>query len=159
MHQSRAPTLRATYRLQLHAGFTLRDATAVIPYLHALGISHVYASPILAARAGSRHGYDATDPRRINPELGSEDDLNTLAATLHERGMGLLVDIVPNHMAAGPENPYWEDVLSHGERSRYTKWFDIDWRMHADHRVVLPILRDELDAVIARGELRVEVKE
>ena len=159
MHESRAPTLRATYRLQLHAGFTLRDATAVVPYLHELGISHVYASPILAARAGSRHGYDATDPRRINPELGSEDDLKTLTAALHERGMGFLVDIVPNHMAAGPENPYWEDVLSHGERSRYAKWFDIDWRMHPDHRVVLPILRDELDAVIARGELRVEVKE
>jgi malto-oligosyltrehalose synthase len=159
MHESRAPSLRATYRLQLHAGFTLRDATAVVPYLHELGISHYYASPILAARAGSRHGYDATDPRRINPELGTEDDLKTLAAALHQRGMGLLVDIVPNHMAAGPENPYWEDVLSHAERSRYAKWFDIDWRMHPDHRVVLPILRDELDAVIARGELRVEVKE
>jgi malto-oligosyltrehalose synthase len=159
MHESRAPTLRATYRLQLHAGFTLRDATAVVPYLHELGISHLYASPILAARAGSRHGYDAIDPRRINPELGSEDDLKSLAAALHERGMGLLVDIVPNHMATGPQNAYWEDVLSHGERSRYAKWFDIDWRMHPDHRVVLPILRDELDAVIAQGELRVEVKE
>jgi (1->4)-alpha-D-glucan 1-alpha-D-glucosylmutase len=159
MHESHAPTLRATYRLQLHAGFTLRDATAVVPYLDDLGISHLYASPILAARTGSRHGYDAIDPRRINPELGTEDDLKTLSTALHERGMGLLVDIVPNHMAAGMENPYWEDVLSHGERSRYARWFDIDWRMHPDRRVVLPILRDELDAVIAHGELRIEVKE
>jgi (1->4)-alpha-D-glucan 1-alpha-D-glucosylmutase len=157
MHESRAPVLRATYRVQLHAGFTLRDATAVVPYLHELGISHLYASPILAARVGSRHGYDAIDPRRINPELGTEEDLKALAAALHERGMGLLVDIVPNHMAASAENPYWEDVLAHGDRSRYATWFDIDWRMHPDHRVVLPILRDELDAVVERGELRVEV--
>ncbi len=159
MHESRAPVLRATYRVQLHAGFTLRDATAVVPYLHELGISHLYASPFLAARAGSRHGYDIVDPRRINPELGTDDDLNVLAAELHRRGMGLVADIVPNHMAASAENRYWEDVLSHGERSRYASWFDVDWNMHSHRRVVLPILCDELDAVIESGELRVAVKE
>src|SRR3954463_9640688 len=116
MLESGSQALRATYRLQLHAQFTLRDALHVVPYLDSLGVSHLYASPILAARTGSRHGYDVVDPHRINPELGDENDLSRLAEALHERGMGLVVDIVPNHMGAGQENKYWEDVLAHGER-------------------------------------------
>jgi (1->4)-alpha-D-glucan 1-alpha-D-glucosylmutase len=159
MHESRTPVLRATYRVQLHAGFTLRDASAIVPYLDELGISHLYASPILAARRGSHHGYDVIDPKRVNPELGTEPDLRSLADSLHRRGMGLLVDIVPNHMSASRENPYWEDVLANGEQSPYAKWFDIEWAMHEDHRLVLPILSDDLESVLSRGELGVEVTE
>lgn len=157
MREPRSPELKATYRLQLHAQFRLADATAIVPYLHALGVSHLYASPILVARPGSQHGYDVVDPARINPELGDERDLITLSDALHERGMGLLVDIVPNHMGIGAHNRYWEDVLAHGERSRYAKWFDIAWDMHDDRKLVLPFLADDLDRVIERDELRVEV--
>ncbi|MEO5567406.1 MAG: malto-oligosyltrehalose synthase, partial [Gemmatimonadaceae bacterium] len=159
MRESRSPELRSTYRVQLHAGFTLRDATAIVPYLAALGVSHVYASPILVARTGSQHGYDVVDPTRVNPELGNETDLLALGDALHHRGMGLIVDIVPNHMGTGAQNRYWDEVLAHGERSQYAKWFDIAWDMHDDRKLVIPILRDDLDKVIERGELRVEVNE
>jgi (1->4)-alpha-D-glucan 1-alpha-D-glucosylmutase len=127
----------------MHAGFTLRDALEIVPYLDALGASHLYASPILAARSKSMHGYDVVDPRRVNPELGTESDLSALAAALHERGMGLLLDIVPNHMGTGPENIYWQDVLAHGRDSRYARWFDIAWDMHAHGKLVVPTLADE----------------
>ena len=96
---------RATVRLQLHRDFPFAAAAAQVPYLAALGISHVYASPILTARAGSMHGYDVTDPGGVNPELGGEDGLRALVATLRAHGMGLVVDIVPNHMAVGAGNP------------------------------------------------------
>src|SRR3954463_15588062 len=157
MRRPYTPALRATYRVQMHACFTLRDALGIVPYLEALGVSHLYASPILAARRGSMHGYDVVDPRRINPELGDEADVVALVEELHERGMGLLLDIVPNHMGVGSENPYWQDVLTHGERSRYARWFDIEWAMHEDRRVVLPILSDDLDGVLERAELRIDV--
>src|SRR4051812_45952917 len=98
MRESRPRRLIATYRVQMHAGFTLRDALAIVPYLDTLGISHLYTSPILMARAGSQHGYDVVDPHRINPELGTTEDLTSLADALHQRDMGLLLDIVPNHM-------------------------------------------------------------
>src|SRR5207244_1288335 len=124
MRRSYSPALRATYRVQLNAGFTLRDALAIVPYLHSLGISHLYASPIMTARPGSMHGYDVVDPHRINPEIGDEHALNALADALHSRGMGLLLDIVPNHMGIGPDNAYWQDVLQNGKGSRYAKWFD-----------------------------------
>ena len=152
------PLLTATYRVQMNHAFRFPDALGIVPYLHSLGVSHLYVSPILAARRGSMHGYDVADPTRVNPELGTEDDLRALAAALHERGMGLVVDIVPNHMGTGPDNPFWEDVLAHGERSRYARWFDIDWRGAPGHRkIVLPVLGDELDAVLTRGELRLDV--
>ena len=106
---------RATMRLQLHRDFTFADATGLVPYLAALGISHLYSSPILTARAGSMHGYDVIDPTRVNPELGGEAGLRGLVAALRAAGLGLIVDIVPNHMAAGGmENPWWADVLRHG---------------------------------------------
>ena len=159
MRRSYTPRLRATYRVQLHAGFTLRDATAIVPYLAELGISHLYTSPITVARPGSKHGYDVVDPTRVNPELGQEGDLVALTAALHGRGMGMIIDIVPNHMGIGPHNRYWEDVLTHGEKSPYARWFDIAWDMHEDRKLVLPILSGDLDEVIARGELRVEVSE
>ena len=154
----RLAPLSATYRVQLNKQFTLEDARAIVPYLDRLGVSHLYCSPILAARPGSTHGYDVIDPARVNPEIGSIDDLRALAQALHERGMGILLDIVPNHMGIGPSNTYWEDVLTHGTRSRYARWFDVDWAA-ADHKVVLPVLGDELEKVLERDELSLDVKE
>ena len=130
---------RATVRLQLHSRFTFADATRLVPYLVSLGISHVYTSPILTARAGSMHGYDVVDPTQVNPELGGEAGLRSLVAALHDAGLGIIVDIVPNHMAAGGmENAWWADVLLHGQTSRYASFFDIDWNS-AD-----PALRDKV---------------
>jgi len=120
-------TPRATLRLQFHKGFTFADAEALVPYFAALGISHVYASPITTARLGSMHGYDVTDPTNVNPELGGEDALRRLVDALRREQMGLIVDIVPNHMAATLENAWWVDVLHEGRGSRYARWFDIDW--------------------------------
>lgn len=119
---------RATLRLQLHRNFTFDDARAQVPYFAALGISHLYASPILAARAGSQHGYDVVDPSMVNPELGGESALRELVAALRAHGMGLIVDIVPNHMAVGrADNRWWLDVLEWGRASLYANFFDIDW--------------------------------
>jgi (1->4)-alpha-D-glucan 1-alpha-D-glucosylmutase len=148
--------LTATYRLQMNAGFTLANARQRVGYFAELGVSHLYLSPIFAARRGSMHGYDVVDPSRINPELGDEDELRTLANDLRERDMGIILDVVPNHMGIGAENRYWDDVLTHGESSRYAKWFDIDW---THHKIVLPVLGDELDRVIEKRELRVKLIE
>src|SRR5215210_1451992 len=120
--------LTATYRLQLNAAFTLHDARARVPHLHALGVSHLYCSPVLAARAGSTHGYDVADPTHVSPELGGDEAFAALADAAHARGMGLVLDIVPNHMGIGADNPYWDDLLAHGARSRYANWFDVQWR-------------------------------
>jgi (1->4)-alpha-D-glucan 1-alpha-D-glucosylmutase len=117
----------ATYRLQFNEGFRFKDAGALVSYLNRLGISDIYASPILKARHGSTHGYDVTDPTRLNPEFGSEKDFDALVKALQRRGMGLLLDIVPNHMAASPENPWWRDVLEHGKDSLFAGFFDTDW--------------------------------
>jgi (1->4)-alpha-D-glucan 1-alpha-D-glucosylmutase len=154
-----APPLISTYRVQMNAGFTFAQARARVPYFSRLGVSHLSCSPILAARRGSMHGYDVVDPTRVNPELGTEEDLHALARELHAHDMGLMVDIVPNHMGIGAENRFWDDVLAHGERSRYARWFDIDWSAAPGHsrQVVLPILADDLDPVLERGELAVRV--
>src|SRR5688572_5385833 len=93
--------LTATYRLQVHKEFPLAKVRELLPYLHALGISHLYLSPLLAARPGSTHGYDVVDPARVNPEVGTEEELRTLAAAVHAMGMGIVLDIVPNHMGIG----------------------------------------------------------
>jgi (1->4)-alpha-D-glucan 1-alpha-D-glucosylmutase len=150
-------TLRATMRLQLHKGFTFDDAAAVVPYLAALGISHVYASPIMTARAGSMHGYDVIDPARVNPELGGEQGLGRLSGALRDRNMGLIVDIVPNHMAVGSDNPWWMDVLKHGRGSRYAGYFDIDWEPEESslrEKVLLPILGKPYGDALSAGEIR-----
>jgi (1->4)-alpha-D-glucan 1-alpha-D-glucosylmutase len=155
---SQLKTPRATYRLQFHRDFTLRDAQALVPYLDALGISHVYASPLLTARKGSPHGYDGCDPTRLNPELGTEADLESLVRALHERGMGLVLDIVPNHLAASPENPWWWNVLQLGPASAYANYFDIEWHSPdplLNGKVLLPVLGDELERVLERNELKV----
>lgn len=153
--------LTATYRLQMNAGFTFAQARERIDYFARLGVSHLYLSPIFAARKGSMHGYDVVDPSRINPALGSEGDLRALASALRQRDMGLVLDIVPNHMGIGAENTRWDDVLKHGETSRHARWFDIDWspRGGVAGKVVLPVLGDTLDAVLERGELSVRVHE
>lgn len=148
----------ATMRLQLHAGFTFADAGGTASYLRDLGISHAYASPITAARAGSTHGYDVIDPTRVNPELGGEEGLRTFVDTLRRHGLGLIVDIVPNHMFVGDgTNPWWEDVLAHGRASRWAKIFDIDWEAEDPAlrgKVLLPILGASLGEVLAHGDLK-----
>ena len=149
-------TPRATMRLQFHKDFTFADAEQIVPYLARLGISHLYASPITTARAGSLHGYDVIDPTRINPELGGEDGLRRLVAALREAGLGLIVDIVPNHMAVGAENAWWFDVLKHGQQSRYATYFDIEWNAEDKAlrgKVLLPVLGKPLREAIDAGEI------
>ncbi|NUR19623.1 MAG: malto-oligosyltrehalose synthase, partial [Gemmatimonadaceae bacterium] len=152
------PALGATYRLQLHKDFTFEDARRLVPYLKRLGVTHLYASPILKARPGSTHGYDVADPTVANPELGGEEARKRLVAEIAGAGLALLLDIVPNHMGTGSANPFWEDVLTHGPASRYASWFDIRWSGTAEPlqgRVLLPVLGDKLPAVIERRELGV----
>ncbi|WP_022683216.1 malto-oligosyltrehalose synthase [Sphingobium bisphenolivorans] len=144
---------RATYRLQFHARFTFGDAIAILPYLDALGISHIYASPITKARRGSTHGYDVVDPTIINPELGGEAGFRALVAALRQRDMGIIIDIVPNHMGvAGGDNLWWNDVLRLGQESPHAAVFDIDWT----GPIILPVLGATLGEVIAAGDLRLE---
>jgi (1->4)-alpha-D-glucan 1-alpha-D-glucosylmutase len=146
--------LRATYRLQFHKHFTFDDAAGLAPYLARLGISHVYVSPILHARAGSKHGYDVVDHRRINPELGGEDAFRRMANGLRGHGLGIVLDIVPNHMAVGgADNPWWLDVLEKGPASPFAHYFDIDWNPPSAalrNKVLAPFLgapyREALDA-------------
>jgi len=123
----------ATYRLQFNQQFRFEDATALVPYLHQLGISALYASPILKARPGSSHGYDITDPTRLNPELGTEIEFEALVQQLKAQEMGLLLDVVPNHMAASTDNAWWMDVLENGIGSPYAAYFDIDWEASNEH--------------------------
>src|SRR6185437_14211460 len=119
----------STYRLQFHAGFTFGDAIAIIPYLHDLGITHIYASPYMKARAGSLHGYDVVDPTSLNPEIGSEKDYADFVDALKWHCMGQILDTVPNHLGiATNDNPWWNDVLENGPTSRYSDFFDVTWR-------------------------------
>ncbi len=143
---------RATYRLQLHAGFTFDDAAATVPYLAALGVSHVYVSPIQMAAPGSTHGYDVVDPTRLNPELGSDDAFARFSDALQRHGLRLLVDIVPNHVGVGGKsNPWWLDVLEWGRRSRHADFFDIDWeRDGADGKLIVPFLGEPFEALLAK---------
>ncbi|MQT12087.1 malto-oligosyltrehalose synthase [Segnochrobactrum spirostomi] len=149
---------RATARLQFHAGFTLDDALPLVDYYADLGISHLYASPLTTATAGSTHGYDVIDHGRINPELGGKPALERLVAALRARNMGLLLDIVPNHMGL-PGNTWWEDVLTNGRDSRYATFFDIDWEA-ADPatrgKVLLPVLGRPYGEILENGELALE---
>ncbi|WP_287978800.1 malto-oligosyltrehalose synthase [Sphingomonas sp.] len=150
-------TPRATYRFQFHKNFGFADAEALLPYLDAFGISHVYASPVTVAAAGSMHGYDVVDPTRINPELGGESAFRALAAAAKARGMGIVIDIVPNHMGvAGGGNAWWNDVLAKGQASEHARVFDIDWTRDPDGKLVLPVLGAPLSEVLAAGDLAIE---
>ncbi|MEI9994173.1 MAG: malto-oligosyltrehalose synthase [Rhizomicrobium sp.] len=150
-------TPRATYRMQFHKGFTFADAAALAPYLAALGISHLYSSPILAARAGSMHGYDVIDHARINPELGGEDGFRALAAALRAHDIGIVLDIVPNHMAVGgADNTCWLDLLEKGRDSVFANMFDIDWepaQPNLRDKVLVPLLGSKPRDAIAAGEI------
>ncbi|GEO14297.1 malto-oligosyltrehalose synthase [Microvirga aerophila] len=160
MHRRRnmlaSPPPRATYRLQFHKDFTFDDAIEVIPYLAKLGISHVYSSPIQAARPGSTHGYDIVDHSVINPELGGEDAFRRFSDILKQHGLKLLLDIVPNHMGVGgADNPWWLSVLEWGKLSPFIDAFDIDWtRPGADGKLILPNLGDLYGRVIENGDLK-----
>jgi (1->4)-alpha-D-glucan 1-alpha-D-glucosylmutase len=146
---------RATYRLQFHKDFTFADAAAQADYFAALGISHIYASPILTARAGSRHGYDVVDHGRLNPELGGEEGFRALASALKARELGIIVDIVPNHLAVGrADNPWWLDVLANGKASAYADSFDIDWQAPGlEGKVLAPFLDGDPRRLMEKGEL------
>ncbi|MEX0785658.1 MAG: alpha-amylase family glycosyl hydrolase, partial [Dehalococcoidia bacterium] len=146
----RIPT--ATYRVQCNASFGFTKARELVSYLGKLGVSDLYTSPIVAARPGSAHGYDVIDPTRLNPELGSEAEFQALADELRARNMGLLLDIVPNHMSATPDNPWWAGVLRDGPSSPYAAFFDIDWDA-ADGKLVLPVLGRPYREALAGGEL------
>jgi len=152
--------IRATVRLQFHAGFTLDDAMQRVDYFADLGVSHVYASPLLASRTGSTHGYDGIDPTRIDPELGGEAALERLVARLRSRGMGLILDIVPNHVAVGgSENPWWQEVLAWGRASPYADFFDIDWQSPDPllrGRLLVPFLGAPYDEVLTSGLLTLD---
>jgi len=154
-----ASGLRATYRLQFHRSFTFSDATALVPYISKLGVSHIYASPIMEARPGSAHGYDIVNHDRLNPELGGEEDFAALVDALHLHDMGLILDFVPNHMAVGgADNAWWLDVLEWGWDSPFAEYFDINWRAtrpDLKERVLLPILGDQYGVVLENGEIEV----
>ncbi len=154
---------RATYRIQFHAGFTFRHATAIVPYLSDLGISHLYASPIFAAAPGSMHGYDIVDFNRLNPELGSEDDFARLTDALHAHEMRLMLDFVPNHMGiTAGQNQWWQDVLENGQTSAFVSFFDIDWeplKPELGNKVLLPILGDQYGVILENGELHLQYQE
>jgi (1->4)-alpha-D-glucan 1-alpha-D-glucosylmutase len=151
--------LRATYRIQLSPGFAFDDAAGLADYVGGIGVSHVHLSPVLEARRGSPHGYDVVDPTRVRAELGGEEGLARLASALHERGLGVILDFVPNHMAAWHENLWWWDVLARGTESPYAHYFDIDWsppQQDLVGKVLLPVLSEPLPDVIERGEIRIE---
>jgi len=154
--------ISATYRLQFNKDFTFRHATNLLDYLSELGITHLYASPIWRSRSGSTHGYDVIDPTRLNPELGSEADFLTLQTELRNRGMGLVLDIVPNHMSASSENSWWMDVLEHGPESVYASYFDVDWHPPSrtlDSKILLPVLGRPFAEVLEAGELTLNCSE
>lgn len=139
----------STYRLQFRNGMTFRRAADLVPYLKTLGNSHLYASPIFAATRGSTHGYDIIDPNLIEPDIGGEDGFYLLSDRLRAAGLGLILDIVPNHMAASLENPWWRSVVEWGEASRYAHYFDIDW----SRRLTLPLLGQAVEDACLEGDV------
>jgi (1->4)-alpha-D-glucan 1-alpha-D-glucosylmutase len=147
----------STYRLQFHKEFTLRHAIELVDYLARLGVSHVYASPILTARPGSTHGYDIVNHNQLNPELGTPEDLDAFVAALQTRGMGLILDIVPNHMGVGgKDNAWWLDTLEWGEQSPYARFFDIDFKTNRRGmrgKVMIPVLGELYGKVLESGQI------
>jgi (1->4)-alpha-D-glucan 1-alpha-D-glucosylmutase len=157
----RIPT--CTYRLQFNRWFTFAQAREIVPYLRALGVSDVYASPYFQAGPNSLHGYDIVDHNKLNAAIGSPADYDAWIAELHAHGMGQILDFVPNHMGiAEPGNKWWADVLENGPSSMYAPYFDIDWsplKSDLHDKVLLPILTDQYGRVLERGELQVRFEE
>ena len=153
--QARIPT--ATYRLQFNRSFTFAAALEIAGYLCDLGVSDLYASPIFCARPDSLHGYDITDHNRFNPAIGTREEFARLSDKLRALGMGLVLDVVPNHMGIGAGvNVWWNDVLENGPSSRYARYFDVAWRPikpALENKVLLPFLGDHYGRVLERGEL------
>jgi len=151
---------RCTYRIQLNHEFTFAQATEIVPYLARLGVSHVYCSPYLKARAGSAHGYDVVDHNALNPEIGSAEEYERFVAALAAHDMGQMIDLVPNHMGVGgDDNAWWLDVLENGQASDYAEFFDIDWQSVKPElrgKVLLPFLGDHYGKVLDRGLLKLE---
>jgi (1->4)-alpha-D-glucan 1-alpha-D-glucosylmutase len=148
---------RATYRLQLGPGFGFAEAAEIADYLAELGVSHAYLSPILQAAPGSTHGYDVVNPQSLNPELGGAEGYERLSQALKRQGISQLLDIVPNHMAIGPSNPWWWDVLENGPSSLYADFFDVDWSAPEERlrdKVMLPVLGDHSGRLIEAGEIQ-----
>ena len=145
----------STYRLQFNRDFRFTDALRLVDYLYELGITDLYASPILKARAGSTHGYDVTDPTQLNQEIGTPEEFDEFCRALQSRGMGLILDIVPNHMAASLDNPWWFDVLEKGEGSAYAQFFDVNWE---SKKVLLPILGRPYGEALDNQELRLTIE-
>jgi (1->4)-alpha-D-glucan 1-alpha-D-glucosylmutase len=156
----------ATYRLQFHKDFRFVDGRDLVPFLSDLGITDMYSSPPYKARRGSSHGYDIANPLRMNSELGTQEDFDEMAGKLRHYGMGLLIDTVPNHMAASYENPWWSDVLENGPASAFAGYFDIDWHPSTrkaaflqNSRVLLPVLGDLYGNVLENGELALRIED
>jgi (1->4)-alpha-D-glucan 1-alpha-D-glucosylmutase len=158
MNPNGSPDMVATYRFQLGLGLTFERAAELLPYLGQLGISHLYLSPCLQAAAGSTHGYDVVDPGQVSAQLGGLQGFETLCRSAAQAGIGLLLDIVPNHMAADRQNRLWWDVLACGQGSRYAEFFDIRWD-HPDPllagKVLLPVLGDEIERCLALGQIQI----
>ena len=147
---------RATYRLQLRAGFGFSQVAGIAPYLARLGVSHVYLSPIFKARPGSVHGYDITDHDQLNPELGTEAEFKAMVETLRREGIGRVLDFVPNHMGVwGADNPLWLDVLEWGSQSQYAGWFDIDWAAQQG-KLLAPVLGAQYGEELRSGKLKLK---
>ena len=161
--QKRSLRPLSTYRLQLNAGFRFEQARQLVGYLHSLGISHIYTSPVLKALAGSLHGYDITDHNQLNPEIGSYEDLQKLVHELKDYGMGMVLDVVPNHMGiALGENLWWRDVLANGRASEFAEFFDIDWdplKSELQNKLLLPVLGDQYGAELEAGRIRLALDE
>ena len=156
----------ATYRVQFSLNFRFVDARELVPYLHELGITDLYASPRFKARRGSSHGYDVADPLRVNSELGTDEEFEDLEKRLKHYSMGLLLDIVPNHMTTSPDNPWWMDVLENGPSSEYAGYFDIDWHPSTtkaaypqENKVLIPILGDVYGNVLENQEFSLKLDE
>src|SRR6202453_1653201 len=156
-------TPSATYRLQFNQSFTFHDATGLLDYLDELGITDVYASPFLMARPGSVHGYDVTDQSRFNPEIGDEASFQRLSEALQQHQLGLIADVVPNHMCiTHPSNVWWWDVLENGPSSLFARYFDIDWRPPKEelvNKVLLPVLGDQFGRVLENQAIQIAFHE
>lgn len=148
----------ATYRLQFNRAFTFQDAQALVPYLYDLGISDCYASPLFKPCFEGSHGYDICDHSQFNPAIGSQEDFDAFSSALQARGMGLILDVVPNHMGiSGARNLWWMDVLENGPSSTFAPYFDIDWHPvnpELENKVLLPILEDQYGKVLESGKFR-----